>query len=95
MPRNDARDTQGSPAATGPRLTGQIIRVVLDKGFGFIESPSIKGKDVFFHLSNCDRDLWNGIAEAGGLGNPTRPIAVTFESAQTEKGPRALNVHAA
>ena len=61
---------------------GTIKRLVADKGFGFIKDDG-NGQELFFHMSAC-RDFAS-LRE----GQP-----VTFERAESLKGPRAENVHA-
>ena len=63
---------------------GTIKRLVSDKGFGFIAAGD--GNEYFFHQSAC-----SGIAVA----DLREGQAVTFESGQGPKGPRAENVRLA
>ena len=60
---------------------GTIKRMVSDKGFGFVAAAD--GQEYFFHQS----------AVAGGQFDQLREgQAVTFETGQGPKGPRAENV---
>jgi len=65
-------------------MNGTIKRLVSDKGFGFVAAAD--GNEYFFHQS----------AVAGGQFDQLREgQAVTFESGQGPKGPRAENVRLA
>ncbi len=66
-------------------MTGTIKRLVADKGFGFI-TPEGQGADVFFHSSALADVSFAELREGD---------AVSFEIEQSEKGPRAVNVHRA
>jgi CspA family cold shock protein len=60
---------------------GTIKRMVTDKGFGFVAAAD--GQEYFFHQS----------AVAGGQFDQLREgQAVTFDTGQGPKGPRAENV---
>lgn len=59
------------------------IKSITDKGFGFI-APEGQDKDVFFHQSALVDVNFDDLK----VGD-----AVTFETEQSEKGPRATNVH--
>ena len=62
-------------------MNGTIKRLT-DKGFGFI-TPEGQDKDLFFHSSSLV-----GVAlEELKVGD-----AVSFETEQSDKGPRAANV---
>lgn len=65
-------------------MKGTIKRVT-DKGFGFI-APETGEKDVFFHSSSLVDVTFDELREGD---------AVTFETEDSEKGPRAVNVHRA
>jgi CspA family cold shock protein len=84
------RDTPARAEASGEepdnlgngvdRLSGTIVRTVLDKGFGFIQCG---GKDYFFHasgLTNCE------------LGEVKVGSAVSFTPSMGAKGLRAERV---
>jgi len=58
---------------------GTIKRLVSDKGFGFIMAES--GQEYFFHQSAC-----------ASFATLREGQAVTFETGQGPKGPRAENV---
>lgn len=55
---------------------------VLKNGFGFI-TPDDGGEDLFFHMSGLEGVEFNALQE----GQP-----VSYESEQSEKGPRAAHV---
>lgn len=61
------------------------IKTLTDKGFGFI-TPEGGEKDVFFHNSALVGVMFNDLK----VGD-----AVTFETEDSEKGPRAANVQRA
>ena len=58
---------------------GTIKRIVADKGFGFVADES--GQEYFFHQSACQS--FDSLREGQ---------AVTFQTGQGPKGPRAENV---
>lgn len=63
-------------------MNGKIKRLT-DKGFDFIASDKTPDKDVFFH----------SIALVGvGFADLKEGDAVTFDTEDSEKGPRAVNV---
>lgn len=62
-------------------MMGTIKRVT-DKGFGFI-TPDGEEKDVFFHMSS----LVNVSFDELRVGDK-----VSFETEDSDKGPRAVNV---
>jgi CspA family cold shock protein len=61
---------------------GTIKRLVSDKGFGFITDQS--GQEYFFHQSAC-----------ASFASLREGQAVTFQTGQGPKGPRAENVREA
>ena len=65
-------------------MTGTIKRLT-DKGFGFI---AVQGeeKDLFFHSSALVDVVYDELREGD---------AVTFETEDSDKGPRATNVQRA
>jgi len=65
-------------------MKGTIKRLT-DKGFGFI-TPEGQDKDVFFHMSALV-DLTFEDLKVGDM--------VTFETEESDKGPRAVNVQRA
>jgi cold shock protein len=65
-------------------MTGTIKRVT-DKGFGFI-APDGGDKDVFFHMSSLVGVDFNDLREGD---------KVSFETEESDKGPRAVNVQRA
>lgn len=58
------------------------IKKKTDKGFGFITSPEL-GKDLFFHSNSLVGVTFDEIQEGD---------SVTFDSAESPKGPNAVNV---
>jgi len=66
-------------------MTGTIKRLT-DKGFGFIASEESPDKDIFFHSSSLVGVEYNDLNEGD---------AVTFETEESDKGPRAVNVQKA
>ena len=65
-------------------MTGTIKRLT-DKGFGFIEVEG-EEKDLFFHSSSLVDVTFDELREGD---------AVTFETEDSDKGPRATNVQRA
>jgi CspA family cold shock protein len=61
---------------------GKIKRLVSEKGFGFVADDS--GQEYFFHQSACV-----------SFASLREGQAVTFQTAQGPKGPRAENVQEA
>lgn len=64
-------------------MNGVIKRMVADKGFGFIAEDGT-AVEHFFHRSACENTRFEHLREGD---------AVTFESADAAKGPRAENVN--
>jgi len=62
-----------------------VIKTLTDKGFGFI-TPEGESKDLFFH-SSALVDITYDELEIGDK--------VTFETEESPKGPRAMNVQRA
>lgn len=62
-------------------MNGTVVRVVRDKGFGFI-----RGND------NIERFFHRSAVQGGGFDNLTEGQAVTFDHENGTKGPRATNV---
>ena len=62
-------------------MKGKIIRLVRDRGFGFIAVED--GKDVFFHRSALAEGDFDSLKEGTG---------VEFDSESGPKGPSAVNV---
>jgi CspA family cold shock protein len=67
-------------------MKGTIKRLVTEKNFGFI-TPDGADKDVFFHASSLAAGLNFTDLQVGDV--------VTFETEESEKGPRAVNVNRA
>jgi len=63
-------------------MTGKIKRLT-DKGFGFISPDEGDGKDIFFHSSALQGMTFPELHEGE---------TVTFETEDSDKGPRAINV---
>lgn len=66
-------------------MTGTIKRLT-DKGFGFITPDGEGAKDVFFHVSSLVDVAFDDLREGD---------KVTFETEESDKGPRAVNVQRA
>ena len=63
-------------------MTGIIKRLNSEKGFGFI-TPDGGDKDVFFHSSSLVDVTFADLREGD---------KVSFDTEESEKGPRAANV---
>jgi len=63
-------------------MTGKIKRLT-EKGFGFITPDGGEGKDLFFHSSALQGVEFTALQEGD---------AVSFDTEDSEKGPRAINV---
>ena len=63
---------------------GTIKRLVSEKGFGFVAGDD--GNEYFFHQSACGDGQFDQLREGQ---------AVTFNTGQGPKGPRAENVRVA
>jgi CspA family cold shock protein len=64
-------------------MNGTIKRLVSDKGFGFVAAAD--GNEYFFHQTACE----------GQFDQLREGQAVTFNTGQGPKGPRAENVRLA
>lgn len=62
------------------RLSGTVVRVLPDKGFGFLRDPA--GIEYFFHRTAC----------AVPLESITVGDVLTFAPSTSAKGPRAEQV---
>lgn len=63
-------------------MTGHVIRLVRDRGFGFIRDE--EGNEYFFHRSGCvDGTTFEQLYEQ---------VPVTFEEEPSPKGPRVSYV---
>lgn len=67
-------------------MTTGTVKVVTDKGYGFIETAEYE-KDVFFHENNLEGELAVRKLKVGDK--------VTFDVEQTEKGLNAVNIQLA
>jgi cold shock protein len=65
---------------SSPRLSGTIIRLMADKGFGFLADEA--GVEYFFHRS----------AVSGSFDALTLHQPITFTPNKSPKGPRAEDV---
>jgi CspA family cold shock protein len=65
-------------------INGTIKRLVSEKGFGFVAASD--GNEYFFHQSSVADGQFNQLREGQ---------AVTFNTGQGPKGPRAENVRPA
>jgi CspA family cold shock protein len=63
-------------------MTGKIKRLT-DKGFGFITADDSPEKDLFFHSSALQGVSYSDLKEGD---------AVTFDTEDSDRGPRAINV---
>jgi len=61
--------------------TGKIKKVVSERGFGFISDTD--GREIFFHQSSLLDVKFSDITEGQD---------VEFDTENSEKGPRAVNV---
>ena len=62
--------------------TGKIKKLVRERGFGFISDTD--GRDLFFHQSSLVDVKFDALTEEQ---------KVEFEVENSDKGPRAINVH--
>src|SRR4249920_3483523 len=67
------------------KMKGTVARVMADKRFGFIRGQD--GVDYFFHQSDLNGFFDDLVADIATSPN----LAVTFDVAPSEKGPRASN----
>jgi cold shock protein len=63
-------------------MTGRIIRITRDKGFGFIKGQN--NQDYFFHKSALKNVAFADLTEGQD---------VTFEDSEGEKGLRAEDIY--
>lgn len=63
-------------------MKGKVVKFNKDKGYGFIKSED--DRDIFFHWSSIVMDGYK-ILNVGD--------EVEFEVAESERGPRANNIH--
>ena len=69
------------------KMTGKVLRVVEQKGFGFIKSD-VDSADYFFHKTGFDGHWDDMVADL----RQRIPIMVEFDTVMGTKGPRAENV---
>lgn len=67
-------------------MEGFVMRLMGDKGFGFIKGDD--NKDYFFHRSSFHGFFDDLVMDFGA----NRKIKVTFNTVKSDKGPRADNV---
>ena len=65
-------------------MTG-VIKTLRDRGFGFI-APDGGAKDVFFHATELKGAAFEDLKEG---------TKVTFDMAESDKGPKAVNIEIA
>ena len=63
--------------------TGPVIRLVRDRGFGFIRTQS--GEEIFFHHSTLPAGVFDSLREG-------QEIEFEIENDQRGRGKRAMNV---
>jgi cold shock CspA family protein len=69
-------------------MTGEIKRLVENRYFGFIKD-NMSGKEYFFHREDF-KGHWNDLVN--DVEDKTISIPVSFDPAESPKGPRATNV---
>lgn len=67
---------------------GTIARIISDKGYGFIrEDNAAQGsKDMFFHARDMEEGMFDRLKEG---------MTVTYNVAESDKGPKAVDVQPA
>jgi len=70
----------------GDRMKGKVVKLVLERRFGFIEGED--GKEYFFHKDDLN-GFFEDLAEDMMKG---RKVDVTFTIIPSAKGPRASEV---
>jgi len=65
-------------------MNGTVIRVMSDKGYGFIKGDD--GKEYFFHRQDLQDGMFDEMCMDAERG---QRILVVFESVPSPKGPRA------
>lgn len=63
--------------------TGKIKKLVSDRGFGFISDTD--GREVFFHKAGLVGIKFEALSSGQ---------SVEFDVEKSDKGPRAVNIHA-
>jgi len=66
-------------------MTGSIVKIVDDRGFGFIK-PDEGEKELFFHARSLDEGVFDELKEGD---------KVTFQIEEGPKGPAAIEVEKA
>jgi len=64
-------------------MTGKI-KVLFDRGFGFITTESEHPEDIFFHRTDC--------GPGTSFDELSKGDRVTFERVPSDKGPRAIKL---
>jgi CspA family cold shock protein len=77
----ERRQTPGEQIGRNIDMNGTVKRLIRDKGFGFVAAAD--GNEYFFHQSACAPGVFDQLREGQ---------AVTFDTGQGPKGPRAENV---
>jgi CspA family cold shock protein len=71
-------------------MQGTVARIVIDRGFGFIEGEN--GREFFFHRSALNATDFGELAP----GSPVEfEVSNDTPGDQPNEGPRAVNVHLA
>jgi cold shock protein len=68
------------------KMNGTIVRMMGDKGFGFLRGED--GREHFFHRSSVNGFFEDWVVDI----DSGRKIQVTFDEEYSAKGPRATNV---
>jgi CspA family cold shock protein len=76
--RRDPMLTSHRKAEQGTIMDEGTIKTKTDRGFGFIKTSS--GQDLFFHMSAVEGSTFDELEEGQ---------RVSYQTAQTPKGPRA------
>lgn len=80
-PAKAAKPPKQAPAASGPRVEGEVKWFNVSKGFGFITKDD--GDELFVHFRSIRGEGRRGLRDGQ---------RVSFIEAQTEKGPQAEDV---
>lgn len=69
-----------------PEVTGKIIYINAEKGWGFINTHDIQFSKVYFH--------WTGLVSSLNFKSLKKNDTVKFKAIKREKGWKAINVEA-